>query len=159
LHQPERGFFIAPVRHHSPACAWAVRAMIRELKPRRVLIEAPADFTQHVELLTHAETRPPVAIAALVEKKGEHRVAAYYPFCVHAPEYMAIHEARALGAEVRFIDLPAADMIGARAERAEDSLIALTDEHAFDGGDFIAALCRRTGCRDGYELWDHLFET
>jgi hypothetical protein len=159
LHQPGRGLFIAPVRHHSPACAWAVRAMIRELRPRQVLIEAPADFTPHVELLAHAETRPPVAIAALMEDKGQRRVAAYYPFCVHAPEYVAIQEARAVGAEVRFIDLPAADKVAVRGEAAESPLIALTDEHAFDSGDFIAALCKRTGCRDGFELWDHLFET
>jgi Family of unknown function (DUF5682) len=158
LFQPERGLFIAPVRHHSPACAWAVRALIREVKPKRVLIEAPADFASHIELLTHAETRPPVAIAALIDADGEHRVAAYYPFCVHAPEYVALQESRAIGAEVRFIDLPATDKAMLR-ETSDDAPVALTDERAFDSGDFIAGLCRRTGCRNGFELWDHLFET
>ena len=160
LFQPERGLYLAPVRHHSPACAWAVRALIRDVKPKRVLIEAPIDFAPHIDLLTHPETRPPVAIAALIENEGEHRVAAYYPFCVHAPEYVALHEARAIGAEVRFIDLPAADKIMRRGAPDDDAApIALNDEQAFDSGDFIDALCRRTGCRDGYELWDHLFET
>ena len=158
LSQPALGLFIAPVRHHSPACAWAVRALIREVRPRRVLIEAPIDHAQHIELLTHPETRPPVAIAALVEQEGKHRVAAYYPFCVHAPEYVALHEARAIGASVGFIDLPASDKIMLRPDHA-DGPIALTDEHSFDSGDFISALCRHTGCRDGFELWDHLFET
>src|SRR5262245_3000267 len=111
LSQPARGLFIAPIRHHSPACAWAVRALIREVRPKRVLIEAPSDFAPHIELLTHPETRPPVAIAALIEQKDDHRVAAYYPFCIHAPEYVALHEARAIGANVGFIDLPANDKI------------------------------------------------
>src|SRR5262245_19828583 len=145
LCQPERGLFIAPVRHHSPACARAVRALIREVKPKRVLIEAPIDFASHIEILTHPETRPPVAIAALIDTDGEHRVSAYYPFCVHAPEYVALQEARAIGAEVRFIDLPAADKAMQR-ETTDDAPIALTDERAFDSGDFITGLCRKTGC-------------
>src|SRR4051812_20879153 len=151
--------FIAPVRHHSPACAWAVRALVREVKPKRVLIEAPADFAAHIALLAHPETRPPVAIAALIERDGEHRVAAYYPFCVHAPEFVALQEAHAIGAEVRFIDLPSTDKMRNRPESSGDEPIALNDEQAFTSGDFIAALCRQTGCRDGFELWDHLFET
>jgi hypothetical protein len=160
LFQPQRGLYLAPIRHHSPACAWAVRALIRDVKPKCVLIEAPIDFAQHVDLLIHPETRPPVAIAALIESKNEHRVAAYYPFCVHAPEYVALHEAHAIGAEIRFIDLPASDKIMRRGAPDNDAVpVALNDEQAFDSGDFIDALCRRMGCRDGYELWDHLFET
>lgn len=158
LFQPQRGLYFAPIRHHSPACAWTLRALIREIKPKQVLIEAPIDFAPHIELLTHPETRPPVAVAALIEDKGERRVAAYYPFCVHEPEYVALHEARAVGAEVRFIDLPAADKIMLRTDD-DDAPIALNDEHAFDSGDFIQGLCRATACRDGFELWDHLFET
>src|SRR5215510_16037496 len=107
LDQPGRGLYFAPIRHHSPACAWAVRALIREVRPKHVLIEAPDDFSPHIDLLAHAETKPPVAIVALVNEGKSHRVAAYYPFCVHAPEYVAVREARVAGAEVRFIDLPA----------------------------------------------------
>jgi len=158
LNDAARGLFIAPIRHHSPACAWAVRAMIRELKPKHVLIEAPIDFASHVDLIAHPDTRPPVAIAALVEDRGEQRVSAYYPFCVHAPEYVALVEAKAVGADIRLIDLPAAEM-AKRHSRSDDAPLGLTDERVFDSGDYVAALCRRTGCRDGFELWDHLFET
>jgi hypothetical protein len=159
LNAAQGELFIAPVRHHSPACAWAVRALIREVKPKRVLIEAPADFAAHIASLADPETRPPVAIAALIERDGEHRVAAYYPFCVHAPEFVALQEAHAIGAEVRFIDLPSTDKMLNRPGSSGDEPIALNDEHAFTSGDFVAALCRQTGCRDGFELWDHLFET
>ena len=43
LRQPRRNLYLAPVRHHSPACAWAVRELIRDVKPDRVLIEAPVE--------------------------------------------------------------------------------------------------------------------
>jgi uncharacterized protein DUF5682 len=158
LNEAAKGLFVAPIRHHSPACAWAVRAMIREVRPKHVLVEAPIDFASHVDLITHPDTRPPVAIAALVEDRGEQRVSAYYPFCVHAPEYVALVEARSVGATVRLIDLPAASTVKRRTKSA-DAPLGLTDEHVFGSGDYVAALCKRTGCRDGFELWDHLFET
>jgi hypothetical protein len=156
--QPDRGLYFAPIRHHSPACAWAVRALIREVKPKWVLIEGPADFAPHIPLITHAETKPPVAIAALISDGATMRVAAYYPFSVHSPEYVALVEAQAIGAESRFIDLPAADKVMLR-DHDTDAPISLSEEQYFDSGEFIRALCRRTGCRDGFELWDHLIET
>jgi len=158
LFQPQRGLYFAPVRHHSPACAWAVRALIREVKPTRVLIEGPTDFTPHIPLIAHADTRPPIAIAALISDGDHMRTAAYYPFSVHSPEYIALREAQALGAEARFIDLPSIDKVMLR-DYDDDAPISLSEEHYFDSGEFIRALCRRTGCRDGFELWDHLFET
>lgn len=156
--QPERGLYFAPIRHHSPACAWAVRAMIREVKPKFVLIEGPADFTVHVPLITHADTKPPVAIAALITEGAAMRVAAYYPFSVHSPEFVALVEAQTLGAEAKFIDLPSADKVMLRGHN-DDAPISLSDELYFDTGEFTRELCRRTGCRDSFELWDHLFET
>ncbi|MGO9486859.1 MAG: DUF5682 family protein [Rhodomicrobium sp.] len=158
LFQPELGLYFAPIRHHSPACAWAVRALIREVKPQHVLIEAPADFAPHIDLLTHPETKPPVAIVVIAGEDASRHLAAYYPFCTHAPELVALKEAHALGAAVRFIDLPSAAKLSLREPR-DGTPIPLTSETGFGSGDFIEALCHRTGCRDGYELWDHLFET
>lgn len=158
LNDEAKRFYIAPIRHHSPACAWAVREMIRELRPQRVLIEAPIDFASHIELIVHPDTQPPVAIAALVDDGVEQRVSAYFPFCVHAPEYVALVEAKAIGADIRFIDLPAADK-AKRNAAIDNAPLGLTDERVFDSGDYIESLCRSAGCRDGFELWDHLFET
>lgn len=158
LNDEAKRFYIAPIRHHSPACAWAVRAMIRELRPERVLIEAPIDFASHIDLIVHPDTHPPVAIAALVEDGEDRRVSAYFPFCVHAPEYVALVEAKSIGADIRLIDLPAAVKAKRNASIA-DAPLGLTDERVFDSGDYIDALCRSAGCRDGFELWDHLFET
>ena len=40
-----------PVRHHSPACAWHVDRLIRDLQPDAVLIEGPRDATRLIPLL------------------------------------------------------------------------------------------------------------
>lgn len=158
LFQPERGLYIAPIRHHSPACAWAVRALIREVKPRHVLIEAPADLQEHVDLLLHPETRPPVALAVLLTEGSTRRIAAYYPLCTHAPEYVALQEARAAGAEIRFIDLPSSTRMAQQCV-PDDGPFSLGEDGRFDTGKYIQALRERLGCRDGFELWDHLFES
>ena len=158
LRQPDRGLYLAPIRHHSPACAWAVRALIRDVKPDHVLIEAPVDLEAHIDILLDKETRPPVAIAAVVEQEKDSRLAAYYPFCTHSPEYVALVEGRSVGADVRFMDLESADKAMSSMPTERPSLV-VEDEAVFDRGDYINALCRELGCRDGFELWDHLFES
>lgn len=158
LRQPERGLYLAPIRHHSPACAWAVRELIRDVRPDHVLIEAPADFAAHIDTLLDEETKPPVAIAAIVEKNDDARLAAYYPFCTHSPEYVALAEGRKIGARLAFIDLPSADKAMSSRQTERPSLV-VEDEAIFDQGDYIEGLCRELHCRDGFELWDHLFES
>lgn len=158
LFQEKAGLFVAPIRHHSPACAWAVRDLIRSVKPKEVLIEAPIDFEPHIDLLLDSETTPPIAIVTLVKGESKSRCAvAYYPFCAHSPEFVAMQTAREVGAAIRFIDLPSGAKAMLRADR-EGALISLTDEQYFGSGTYVDALCRRTGCRNGFELWDHLFE-
>ncbi|SMR82057.1 hypothetical protein SAMN04488030_2396 [Aliiroseovarius halocynthiae] len=158
LFQPETGLYLAPIRHHSPACAWAVRAMIRELKPARILIEAPHDLAHLIPHLLDPDTVPPVAIASLLDQKPGPRLAAYYPFCGHSPEWVALREGAAMGAELRFIDL-GSDAKMSSGETDQNGPRALVQEQGFDSGDYVRALSARLGCRDGYELWDHLFET
>ncbi len=158
LSQEEIGLFFAPIRHHSPACAWAVRQLIREIKPRQILIEAPTDLQKHIKLLLDKDTVPPVALAVLIDRDEQSRLAAYYPFCAHSPEYVALVEGRAVKAKLQFIDLPSGDK-AMLSPPAEDTSIVVDDEVYFDSGDFIVAMCAKTGCRNGFELWDHLFES
>lgn len=158
LFQPDTGLYIAPIRHHSPACAWAVRAMIEDIKPTRVLIEAPHDLAHLIPHLLDPDTVPPVAIASLLDQRHGPRLSAYYPFCGHSPEWVAIQAAAEVGAKIEFIDLGS----DAKLEHIPDGQSgprALVQDHGFDGGDYVHALCERLGCRDGFELWDHLFET
>jgi hypothetical protein len=158
LHDSGRDIHIAPIRHHSPSCAWHLRAMIAEIGPAAILIEGPDDYDPLIPLLTHAETRPPVAIVSILE--GPVRGASYFPFCAHSPEYVAIQEAAARGVPVRFIDLPATDkaMRGDDSDSLDPAQPLALDERAFDSSDYVRALSDRLGCRDGNEVWDQLFE-
>ncbi|MFN8634755.1 MAG: DUF5682 family protein [Chloroflexota bacterium] len=97
---------IVPVRHHSPAAALQVGRLIRERRPRVVLIEGPSDATPLIDQLLDAATVPPVALYAYV-RRGDDVRAAFYPFCAYSPEYEALRAGREVGAELRFCDLPA----------------------------------------------------
>ncbi|MFC8800601.1 DUF5682 family protein [Promicromonospora sp. NPDC057138] len=110
----ERGIHFAPVRHHSPACAVAVRAAIEELRPAAVLIEGPEEFTRLIPDLLHEATRPPVAVlslggprAASGTRAGEDEGgegAGFYPLASFSPEWVALRAGRDVGAELAFVD-------------------------------------------------------
>ena len=108
------------VRHHSPACARLVRDTIRALRPAHVLVEGPADMNDRIGevLLPH---RLPVAIfTSYRDETRQH--ASWSPLCEHSPEWVALTEGRAAGAQVRFIDLPAwHPAFATRANRYSDA--------------------------------------
>ena len=158
-----------PVRHHSPACAWHVRKLIREVRPAGVLIEGPRDATPLIPLLVHGETRMPVAIYATYVRRHEgappDRNAAYYPLCDFSPELVAVQAALEIGAKVAFIDLTFPEKIEAHVlDRDEGAPLvrprsqSLQDETWFTHSRLLQAACVRTGSRDPDDLWDHLFE-
>lgn len=160
IEHPDHGIVFAPIRHHSPACAAALRAMIREIAPRQVLIEGPCDFDHVLPVLLDDRLIPPVAIVAFREADDDTAVTSYYPLSRHAPEFVALQEAKRIRAAARFIDLPSQARLGDTSDTAQhDSMRSLTSDVAFTTSDFVAALCRRTGCRDQNDLWDHLFES
>ena len=127
LNQPNRfqeselGFTFAL----SPSELEWVLQRVRTLRPDAVLIEGPRDATSLIPLLTHRQTRMPVAIyttyiehgpeVAGQPASGQHkdllRHAAYYPLCDYSPELAAIRAAAELGARTRFIDLTFPEMV------------------------------------------------
>ncbi|QXJ20343.1 hypothetical protein AGRA3207_001037 [Actinomadura graeca] len=137
------------VRHHSPACARLVRDVIRRLRPVSVLVEGPADFGDRLgELLLGHE--PPVAVFS--HYRDDERVhASWSPFCAYSPEWVALAEGRAVGAELRFIDLPAwHPAFAGRRNRYADA-----DRRYAEVGE---RLCREFAVDNTDVLWDHLFE-
>jgi hypothetical protein len=158
-----RGINFFPVRHHSPACAFHLRAALRELCPAAVLIEGPVDFATLIPEVLAPGVVPPVAMVALPSATeraaGAGAGVTYYPLCSHSPEFVALQEGYALGAQIRFIDLPSRHraMRGDRAESEAAPLLPMR-ETPFDRGAYVEALCRATGYRDGQALWDGLFE-
>jgi hypothetical protein len=159
-----------PVRHHSPACAWHVGRLIREVKPSAVLIEGPRDATPLLPLLVDAETQTPIAIYATYVRRHAagppERYAAYYPLCDFSPELVAIRAGLEVGAEVQLIDLTFPETIEARAQASNSITLAppersqsLQDESWFSHSRLLQSACIRTGARDPDDLWDHLYET
>ncbi|GLS19399.1 hypothetical protein GCM10007874_24160 [Labrys miyagiensis] len=163
LFDAERRLYFFPIRHHSPACALHLRNALRETRPAAVLIEGPADFEPLIAELLAPGVVPPVAMVALpdsVEKaEGTRAGTTYYPICRHSPEFVAIQEAAALGAAIRFIDLPSRHraMLSGPQDKEGAPLLPMR-ESVFDRGAYIEALCERAGFRDGLALWDGLFE-
>ena len=87
--------YFAPIRHHSPACAYSVLSLIEQIKPDYILIEGPDGFNSLISGLLNEETKTPVAIMAQTEIKNEqdeHHKSdpvtklAYFPFCEYSPE-------------------------------------------------------------------------
>lgn len=153
------GLYFAPLRHHSPACAFALQAMLRELRPAAVLIEGPDGFTDMLPLLLDERTRPPVALLCQTRAAGEGAPAqsAFFPFCDYSPEWVALRTGREVGAQLAFIDLP----WQARAGKEQDDHEArsLMAERYLAHSSYLNALAQAAGCRDQDELWDHLFES
>jgi hypothetical protein len=141
-----------PVRHHSPTAARLVRELAAQLRPAAILIEGPADFNDRLDelFLPH---RPPLAIYSFVRLATGSRRGAYYPLCEHSPEWQALQAARELGAAVRFIDLPWADV--AAGDHEPSNRYADVE---FRRSGYIERLCRRLGVEDFNALWDTLFE-
>ncbi|WP_225885046.1 DUF5682 family protein [Streptomyces sp. fd1-xmd] len=97
--------YLIGVRHHSPALAAVVPALLDASGADVVCVELPADFQPWLEHLADPETVAPVALAGT----GEDGRLAFYPFADFSPELAAIRWARRSGAAVLCCDLPLAD--------------------------------------------------
>ncbi|MFH7598905.1 DUF5682 family protein [Streptomyces racemochromogenes] len=100
-----RAPYLLGVRHHSPALAAVVPALLDAADPEVVCVELPADFQPWLAHLADPETVAPVALAGL----GHEGRLAFYPFADFSPELAAVRWARARGVEVRCCDLPLSD--------------------------------------------------
>ena len=139
---PDDGLIVIGVRHHSPACAHHVRAVIEAAQPAFVLIEGPADFNPHIADLNREHTLP-VAIFSFHAGADDSR-SSYAPFCEYSPEWQALTTAFRIGATPLFCDLPAwtrafgdtpnryADPHGLRVDAVEAALAHGLGEHGTD---------------------------
>jgi hypothetical protein len=161
-----------PVRHHSPACAWHVQRVVRELRPAAVLVEGPDDATAHLPALVHAGTTPPISILSTwVDRKNVYglngsltptddipvRYRAWWPFTAYSPEYVALVEGARVGAELLFVDAPLpATLPFDHARRGEASGV-LSDRNLAEGS-YFERLRARQRRRSFAEFWDANFE-
>lgn len=158
-----QGICWVPVRHHSPAATRAVRDLVARLRPVAVLVEGPADYTRVDQLLLAHE--PPVSLMTWFRRETPERTQvayALYPFAVFSPEWHAVRDGAAAGADVRFVDLPwhlqvVVEQGGYDAGPASTEVAALhrTDEV---GPSFFDGLAAYTGRREMSAVWDELAE-
>ena len=114
------GIHIFGVRHLSPGGAWHLRALLDRVRPKAVLVEAPADVDSLMKDLTKSGTKPPIAILAYTDSVPVRTFV--YPLAQYSPEYQAILWAKENKARVEFIDLPSDIFLGLQdveLERAE----------------------------------------
>ncbi|MGW1070334.1 vWA domain-containing protein [Streptomyces aureus] len=149
--------YLLGVRHHSPALAAAVPALLDACGAEVVCVELPADFQPWLLHLAAPGTVAPVALAGA----GANGRLGFYPFADFSPELAAVRWARERGAEVVCCDLPMSDprwtaeghlpSSDTRTAVAEEVPVAATVSF----GNALAAA--GTG-RDGDDLWDRCVE-
>ena len=101
---PETEFQIFGIRHHGPGSARSLRRALERMAPDCILVEGPPDAAPVLELLSHADMKPPVALLLYVPEEPSRCV--YYPFADYSPEWQAIAYSHRAGVPVRFMDLP-----------------------------------------------------
>ncbi|MEU3777538.1 DUF5682 family protein [Streptomyces sp. NPDC032472] len=145
-----RAPYLLGVRHHSPALAAVVPALLDAAEAQVVCVELPADFQPWLEHLADPETVAPVALAGTGADGG----LAFYPFADFSPELAAVRWARERGAEVLCCDLPLSDAGWAPRPAAGEPSPA-----AGPRGRSYADALRACGTgRDGDDLWDRAVE-
>ncbi|MGW8351651.1 DUF5682 family protein [Streptomyces wedmorensis] len=168
-----RAPYLLGVRHHSPALAAVVPALLDEARAQVVCVELPADFQPWLGHLADPETVAPVALAGA----GDGGRLSFYPFADFSPELAAVRWARAHGAEVVCCDLPLTDPgwslpgtgpgeepdDGADAEPGDgtDTPADARDTSSAAGRarrSFADALTAAGTGRDGDDLWDRAVE-
>lgn len=150
---------ILGVRHHGPGSARSVAEALAELRPRLVLVEGPPELDQVLPLLADTDMVPPVA--GLIYAVDEPRLASFYPLAGFSPEWVAIRWALSTGAEVRAIDLPAANTFALR--RAAPTPAAAPSGDAAEDPvpyrpDAIGMLAAAAGYSDAERWWEDAVE-
>ncbi|WP_449486728.1 vWA domain-containing protein [Streptomyces avidinii] len=155
--------YLIGVRHHAPSLAAALPELLDAAKPEVLLVELPADLQDWLPWLAHADTRAPVALAAVPaavlatsggDGSGEGRGPAFYPFADFSPELVALRWAARHGIPVIACDLPLSDP--ARHEPRPPA--GPGDGGPGDGPGLREALTARITGRPGEDLWDRLVE-
>ncbi|MEU6226693.1 DUF5682 family protein [Streptomyces sp. NPDC047042] len=137
--------YLLGVRHHSPALAAVVPALLDASGAEVVCVELPADFQPWLVHLADPGTVAPVALAGA---RQDGRLG-FYPFADFSPELAAVRWARARGVEVLCCDLPLDDP-------GWDAMAATGDGEPRTV--FADALTAAGTGRDGDDLWDRAVE-
>lgn len=140
--------YLLGVRHHSPALAAAVPALLDAAGAEVVCVELPSDFQPWLVHLANPATLAPVALAGT---GGDGRLG-FYPFADFSPELAAIRWARERGVEVLCCDLPLSAPAWSESDPVRSGATTPPVRAFADG---LAASA--TG-REGDDMWDRAVE-
>lgn len=148
--------YLIGVRHHAPSLAAVMPELLDAAKPEVLLVELPADLQEWLPWLAHADTRAPVALAAVPapsgkDGAGDGRGPAFYPFADFSPELVALRWAARHNVPVIACDLPLSGPARHEPRRPAGA--------AHEGPGLREALTARLTGRPGEDLWDRLVET
>lgn len=150
-----RAPYLLGVRHHSPALAAVVPALLDAADPEVVCVELPADFQPWLTHLADPETVAPVALAGL----GREGRLAFYPFADFSPELAALRWARERGVEVRCCDLPLTAPGWSPTDPSATGPDVAPGAGRAGGRRFYADALVASGTgREGDDLWDRAVE-
>lgn len=160
---------LLPVRHHSPACAFHVTRVIREVHPDIILVEGPENANSLIPVMVHEDTKAPFAIyysyhdeeARITEDREHYKC--YYPFLDYSPELAAFRTGKSLGIETAFIDLSYGDILAASRQgkgllKEDDEKSNYNDDYLLSRNEYLRQLCENTGMRSFDEFWEKYFE-
>ncbi|WP_431898435.1 vWA domain-containing protein [Nonomuraea sp. bgisy101] len=137
--------YLLGVRHHSPALAVALPALLDAADVEVVCVELPSDFQPWLEYLADPATIAPVALAG----SGAEGRLGFYPFADFSPELVAVRWAWKRGAEVICCDLPLSDP-GWHAPDASAG--------GSGGAPYARGLSASGTGREGDDMWDRAVE-
>ena len=137
---------IFPIRHHGPGSARSLELALSELNPDVVLVEGPSDAGVVLPFLADGALKPPVALLGYVNDDPSR--AAFWPFAVFSPEFVALRWAARAGAVARFVDLPAGVVLAGERDGPEDEL----------RDDPLGVLAQAAGFSDFERWWESLVE-
>ncbi|MDX6742785.1 vWA domain-containing protein [Actinocorallia sp. A-T 12471] len=135
--------YLLGVRHHSPALAAVVPALLEAAAPDVVCVELPADFQPWLTHLAAPGTVAPVALAGAQSDGG----LGFYPFADFSPELAALRWAREHGVPVLCCDLPLGDPGWSAGER-----------HGSSARRYADGLQATATGREGDDMWDRSVE-
>lgn len=145
------------VRHHSPALAAAVPALLAAARPDVVFVELPEELEEWLPWLVHPDTTAPVALAAAPDARqadaaGTWGGTAFYPFADFSPELAALRWAARNGVPYRTCDLPLA------ARNSADHDAGPASPAGGPGPGILDMLRANLTGRPGEDPWDRLVE-
>ncbi len=168
------------IRHHGPGSAKAVLSALEANPPDCLLVEAPADSEQLLNIADFgfriADSADPQSairnpqsaippVAMLIYDPKDLARASYLPFAEFSPEWQAIEFAKQRNIPVRFMDLPmelhfALDEAEKQNPQAAlEFLEKMTPEERQFRADPMGHLARLAGYTDSERWWEAMFES